>query len=89
VKLVEDPGAPGEIYIVGVDPAVRGGGLGKLATLAGLAHMRQQNRPGAMLYVEADNAPAIRLYEKLGFHRQWEHVCYTRPLRPRPVPTES
>ena len=83
VKLVEDPAQPGEIYIVGVDPAVRGVGLGKAMTLAGLAHMRERARPGAMLYVEADNTPAIRLYEKLGFARRWEHVCYARELRPR------
>lgn len=72
--------APGEIYIVGVDPAARGRGLGRFLVVAGLAHVRAAGRPGATLYVEADNAPAIRLYQQLGFTTRWQHVCYRRPL---------
>ncbi|HEY3060262.1 MAG TPA: mycothiol synthase [Chloroflexota bacterium] len=78
VKLPRDAHQPGEIYIVGVDPKARGQRLGKELTRAGLVHIRQANRPGAMLYVEADNTPAIKLYESLGFEQRFEHVCYGR-----------
>lgn len=78
VKLPPDPAAPGEIYIIGVDPAARGRGLGSFLVRAGLAHMRARGRSGAMLYVEAGNAPARALYEQLGFRAQHTHVCYGR-----------
>lgn len=81
VKIPRDDTSPGEIYIVGVDPARRGQGLGRRLTQAGLAHIKARGRPGAMLYVEANNQAAIRLYESLGFEPLAEHVCYTRPLR--------
>ncbi len=61
----------GEVYVVGVDPPEQGTGLGKALTLIGLRHLRQQGLPTAMLYVEADNTAAIRLYSGLGFTR-WE-----------------
>jgi mycothiol synthase len=80
VKLSRDASAPGEIYIVGVDPPVRRSGLGRVATQAGLAHIAAAGRPAAMLYVEADNVAAVAMYERLGFERRWEHVCYSRRL---------
>jgi len=55
----------GEIYVVGVDPAAQGRGLGRLLTVAGLEHMAGLDE--VHLYVESDNAPAVRLYESLGF----------------------
>lgn len=74
----ESPAAPGtdsdhgherlgEVYVVGVLPAERGTGLGRALVLAGLAHLRSAGLATAMLYVDADNKPAIRLYEQLGF----------------------
>lgn len=80
VKLPPDGAEPGEIYIAGVDPTARGRGLGRFLVEAGLAHIRAAGRPGATLYVEADNAPAIRLYQQLGFATRWQHVCYRRAL---------
>lgn len=80
VKLPHDKALPGEIYIIGVDPDVRGRGLGRLLTQAGLARIGARGRPAAMLFVEADNAPAVALYAELGFERQWEHVCYARSV---------
>ena len=80
VKLPLDERQPGEIYIVGVDPRLQGRGLGRAVTMAGLAHIRARGRPGAMLYVEAENTAAVTMYERLGFSRRWQHVCYARHL---------
>jgi mycothiol synthase len=80
VKLPRIEASPAEIYIVGVDPSARGQGLGRLLAQAGLAHIRARGRPGAILYVEADNTPAVALYEQLGFRCRWQHVCYAQQL---------
>lgn len=52
-------------------PHARGTGLAKALTLLGLAHLRSRGLPAAMLYVDAENTPAVRLYETLGF-RVWD-----------------
>jgi len=68
----------GEVYVVGVDPAEQGTGLGKALTLTGLRHLRQRGLPDAMLYVDADNSAAIRLYTALGFTRWQIDVMFSR-----------
>lgn len=57
----------GEIYVIGVDPDFHGQGLGVPMTAAGLVWLADQGIDIGMLYVEADNVPAIRTYERLGF----------------------
>jgi len=69
----------GEVYVVGVDPAEQGSGLGRALTLAGLHHLRDRGADQAMLYVDEDNVPAIRMYEALGFTRASVDVMYRRP----------
>ncbi|MFI1718513.1 mycothiol synthase [Streptomyces litmocidini] len=57
----------GEVYVVGILPDAQGGGLGKALTAIGLRHLAAQGLPTAMLYVDADNKAAVRVYEGIGF----------------------
>jgi mycothiol synthase len=61
----------GEVYVVGVDPAAQGRGLGRLLTTVGMEYLAQRladaKDPTVMLYVESDNTAAVRTYEHLGF----------------------
>ena len=71
----------GEVYVVAVDPAAQGQGLGKVVTLAGLYHLAGLGVDEVLLYVESDNAPAVRVYAGFGFaHADVDtHVQYRRP----------
>ena len=57
----------GEIYVVAVDPGVSRRGLGRGLTLAGLDHLSRKCVPVGMLYVDAGNLRAVKLYVDLGF----------------------
>mgnify|MGYP001104070091 CR=1 FL=1 len=63
---------------LGVDPAAQGRRLGPALTLAGLAHLRDLKLGAVVLYVEGDNAAAVRLYHDLGFERFSADVSYRR-----------
>ena len=69
----------GEVYIVGVDPAEQGGGLGSALTVLGLCHLRALGLPQAMLYVDESNTAAIKVYERLGFTHWDTDVMYRHP----------
>jgi mycothiol synthase len=80
----------GEVYVVGVDPAAQGRGLGGALTLTGLHHLAERltgdggGAPAVMLYVESDNTAAVKTYRRLGFevvntdaayaHRTHDHL---------------
>lgn len=74
------PGEPdlGEVYVVGIDPAAQGRGLGALLTLAGLQHLRVLGLETVLLYVEGDNVAALKTYERLGFTQFRADVAYGR-----------
>ena len=68
----------GEVYVLGVDPAARGMRLGRALTLAGLRHLRDRGLSQVMLYVEADNDAAVRVYQDLQFTLWDTDVSYVR-----------
>lgn len=91
-----DPGAAvGEVYVIGVQPGIRG--LGQPLTVAGLEHLAAAGLRQVMLYVESDNAAALGLYERLNFQLAVRDVVYAAPdlaaregsVFPGEIPSES
>ncbi|MEY8570419.1 mycothiol synthase [Brevibacterium linens] len=72
----DDEGRLGEVYVVGVDPRIHAKGVGKALTVEGMRRMVAAGAETIELYVESDNAPALGLYERLGFHVAVAHVAY-------------
>jgi mycothiol synthase len=70
--------AVGEVYVLGVDPDAQGMSLGRALTDLGLAHLRGRGLGQVLLYVDEDNAAAVRLYEGRGFRRHAVDVSWRR-----------
>jgi mycothiol synthase len=71
----------GEVYVLGIAPEAQGLGLGRALTDLGLAHLRARGLRQVLLYVDADNAAAVRLYESRGFRRFSADVSWRREPR--------
>lgn len=76
---VEPGSASGEVYVVGVDPAEQGHGLGGPLTRLGTAHLARRGLAEVELYVDGDNTAARRTYARLGFEDAAVDVQYTVP----------
>lgn len=80
---LDHPGL-GEVYVVGVDPAAQGRGVGKTLTSIGLAwlarRLAEAAEPTVMLYVESDNVAAVRTYQGLGFTTYSVDTAYAPAL---------
>jgi mycothiol synthase len=74
----------GEIYVIAVDPDFGGQGLGRQLTLAGLDWLhRARGIDVGMLFVDGSNAPAMKLYEHLGFEVHHIDRAYAGEISPR------
>jgi mycothiol synthase len=66
----------GEVYVLAVDPAIQGLGLGRTLLAAGLEHLWARGCRLAVLYVDRSSEDAVRLYEAAGFSLEYLEVCY-------------
>lgn len=80
-KVHRDEEPPyGEVYVVAVNPRAAGRGLGRALTDIGLRHLADTGVDQVILYVDADNEPAVALYRGLGFRRLRTEVQYRGSL---------
>ncbi len=70
------PSGIGEIYVVALAPEYLGRGLGTLLVRAGLVHLLERGCPQVMLFVDASNTSARRVYDRLGFTVTREDILY-------------
>ncbi|MDQ1249208.1 MAG: mycothiol synthase [Actinomycetota bacterium] len=73
------PDGTGEVYVVGLDPAYQGKGLGAPLTMAGLVHLAARGCTQVGLFVDSSNGPALALYRRLDFRTARQDVLYRHP----------
>jgi mycothiol synthase len=57
----------GEIWVIGAHPDRHGSGLGAALVAAGLDHLHERGLRTVTLFTEAENRPARRMYDRMGF----------------------
>ena len=85
-KIHRDHDPPlGEIYVIAVDPDFGGQGLGRKLVVAGLDWLASPPRDlrMGMLYVDAQNTAAVKLYVDLGFTVDHIDRAYTGDVSAR------
>lgn len=80
LSLVPSRGAAELVYL-GMSPAWRGRGLGRRLLEFALSLARGKHATVMLLAVDDQNAPAVRLYESLGFSASARKTAMIRPLR--------
>jgi mycothiol synthase len=70
----------GRIYMIGVVPEHRGGGLGGLVLTAGLSYLKGRGIEVAELTVDGENVEALALYNSVGFRTRSATIWYEKPL---------
>jgi ribosomal protein S18 acetylase RimI-like enzyme len=78
----------GEIDLVylGLSPEARGRGLGRLLLSHGLHQIAGRREGRIALAVDRANAPAVRLYERLGFVKACSRLAVIKPLSANGAP---
>ncbi len=66
----------GEVYVVGVDPAAQGRGLGRRLLQAGLDHLAKAGCHSVILYVDSADTVAVGMYLSAGFDVAHRDVLY-------------
>ncbi len=72
----EHAGARGVIGMVGTTPGEQSRGLGRVVTAAGVDHLVGVGATPIDITVDAENPPALRLYERLAFTVRWRSLWY-------------
>jgi mycothiol synthase len=76
----------GEIFVIGIDPARQGRGLGRALAVEGLSRLAADGITTGMLFVAAENAGALALYKSLGFTVHRVDRAYGRAVAARSRP---
>lgn len=69
-------GDVGEVYVIGVDPAAQGRGLGGRLLQAGLDHLVESGCRSVVLYVDRADTVAVGMYASAGFGVAHRDVLY-------------
>ena len=73
------PNGDGEIYRIAVDPDRHGRGLGRTLVVAGFGHLAERGDvTRGTLWVDADNASAVGLYESIGMRTERVNTEFER-----------
>lgn len=76
-----EPGeTDGELYVVAVDPAAQGQGLGRVVVTEALRDLHRAGCRRALLYVDEGNVAAQALYARAGFGLHHVDRCLQQPV---------